>query len=1440
MKKILFLLLTAVCALLYAPPANADTVYFNNEEWNDIGFKGFTTPYCWFVSGTTNNRNHILMTHVSGKVYKVDYTRDSGELTIIFTDGTSWTDQTADLTNNDANGKIFRINSGAAKNRNGFWETYSGGGGGGSTTQAPVHMPLKKSDFANGPRYFLVGTRMGDWRLQPEWEFTVAADKKSATLSGRLMYKGMFGVAKVENYDDYIHHKYTLYVNNKYYVTSSAHNNIELNSHRAAQAIRYDDNSTTGQFSENNTMIWNTDGKGWDSDPVKESAPALLELVTLDLSGANPKITFNYTDNKADVAAARTFSLVGENFRYEVLNENFTDGIARNIDSMTPQQTRSGANSKGWGNGWVLYDENGAPYVDAYGNVMFCTAYDKDWLAKHPVQFYNENQKMTYSSLGTVFLPWQELDKLDEDSYADLYKMHPAANGSGSNRIGGTTGSLTGVMITSPNGTFSYQEVMDNHYRSEYWHDNSNWQCYVVKGMWINGPFKVWAGWGGNIKAYDGVGDGDSESAERWNYENGGHNQQNTDYVISGSDATNKGGKVNVYGMTRDMNGANFKINGMTYYDRVILWYNPDDGIHKSVLQLVQSTYGPNIRAYYNPAKRKTLRYEWKINTTDNTPANYLITGYTITRYKVVDGRDTQATVVNRVTGYNKKVSERTGWLNELDDRNALAPGMYRYKIEATFQFTEDGQQKTTTKDAYSNTITINETATPVELTAEQQMDEQNRYTFNAEVNASPVAEILDRVVDETSKKTAKDLMKWYILVTDDTTKTRLDKANKLEAGNTAIATENGIKGFWTLSDGTNARVGQNEYVESGLWFHKFEITETDRADITKISMPKLVWHNVYPTRSADGSLYKLKNDNYEEVDNSDLNFSVYLTCNDNTTDFAAWDFLNFEAGIAATPVVAPTAAIYLDAPFLQKSTFTDYNSTKLHSLKHPDGGRLSNLYKENVMDGGTLIHSAGEHNEEEGPLADDPVYFDVFNESVAPLLIDPLKVADEVAQNWDIHYIISVRPASSDYNPAVIPDKHKVELFNTDRNNPIDPQKELSVNAYDLDLSSLQTLKSLDGRHENYIDGTNSTLAFQAHIQVSYLSKSNKIVNNTVYNLDSPQSNNTLALKHEKPTIVQKASAFSKYKAQYYGEDMSGNVGKQTLDYLAHAVVGFDIQGYRDIDLYPYIAFDAQQKLFYCEHHKGVYKEPHAPYYQHSDCQDWAINGPVNWWKLSFAGTRAANGGHPMNKGWDETVTNIVPSLSCDNSDGGNALDYYDYAPAKKGDPMPDHTDPMYNWSRIAARSGYLPIHINPVKRFSAESFETDNTLAGADAITAKFAVVYPILTLGEYTSLPAVIVSNGSSANAAPAADSATLSPDRNGSGYELKDVYMMALTNEKPIDFSKSTITGVDEIVVDYPGLDGDAEFYNLQGIRVMNPAKGQIYIVRHGDKSFKLLY
>lgn len=92
-----------------------------------------------------------------------------------------------------------------------------------------VNMPLLPADFTDADgkpktHYFVVGSRTADFRLLPEWELTAENGYK---IENRLMYPGMLGIAAVDNYEDYIQHKFRFYhianENDTYTITEYDH-----------------------------------------------------------------------------------------------------------------------------------------------------------------------------------------------------------------------------------------------------------------------------------------------------------------------------------------------------------------------------------------------------------------------------------------------------------------------------------------------------------------------------------------------------------------------------------------------------------------------------------------------------------------------------------------------------------------------------------------------------------------------------------------------------------------------------------------------------------------------------------------------------------------------------------------------------------------------------------------------------------------------------------------------------------------------------------------------------------------------------------------------------------------------------------------------------------------------------------------------------------------
>lgn len=87
----------------------------------------------------------------------------------------------------------------------------------------------------------------------------------------------------------------------------------------------------------------------------------------------------------------------------------------------------------------------------------------------------------------------------------------------------------------------------------------------------------------------------------------------------------------------------------------------------------------------------------------------------------------------------------------------------------------------------------------------------------------------------------------------------------------------------------------------------------------------------------------------------------------------------------------------------------------------------------------------------------------------------------------------------------------------------------------------------------------------------------------------------------------------------------------------------------------------------------------------------------------------------------------------------------------------------------------------------------------------------------------------------------------PMRHYGSTDMQAANITDLTTDAPFDvvpgnimartLEDGEVTGVENVTVD--NIDGDAEYYNLQGIRIYNPAHGGIYIKRQGNTSEKVV-
>lgn len=1255
--------------------------------------------------------------------------------------------------------------------------------------KANVYMPLTEEDFVNAdgsarPHYFLVGVRTADWRLQPEWELEVSGNQ--ATLSGRLMYQQWFGIAKVDNYNNYVNHRYTLYGNNTTHnITSSdSGRTYALNYSTNSRATDYSTATKGGAGSQgthpmDNMLKWMGERSDWNAVSWTQTKPSLLKNVTVTLNSstkAPTQVKFEFTQDAAEVGAARTISLTGENIKYNDLY-TFSDGVQRDLANMTPGSHLNkfdGDVSNRWGNAWVQYDNEGRPYVDGNGDLLYNTAFDSRWLSKHHVKFYNKEKELEYWSYNTVFLPADQINE-DQEEFQKLYMMHPQKNGAGYNRIGNNERRQINPL--------NYTEAFDNDFKDgRNYIDNSGWQCYVVRDMWLDGEFKLWTGWGGNMKIYNDVDDGSYDTAEQWFFENGGHHQTNTTKTVRGFDVAQDGGTVTLYPTRRDREQANFRINGMTYYSRVLLWYNPAEGFENSVLQLVRAQYGPNIQAFPNMETRNTLCYEWWIQSVDSSNDEAEIESYTVKRYRLSGDQLLDETVVETTPG-NPANYHKVGYFKDADgnfinkiefkdDTKALAAGKYLYKIWVKFNGVE------TEKQATSNVVTINEVAVPVRIEVNQ-VTVDDKYTFDIDVDVTPnAADLNKKIGDAEDAPTVRDMMRYYVLTASEPTAKRLNDETATQPAGVTFkqAGANEI----LIADGT--------YLPEGAWYYRHEITDKDNPGL------HLRWTDATPNMTGFKAPLKKWDGNTLISINRDhvatYMLRAYLVSAD--SDIDQWALMNFDVATDGTDVIAPTTKLALNPINLSR-----YDGDFLHepsvACAHLPGTRMHGF------------DETGSHLKD-NPVIEDKIIYQKANELKAKADIDALPVADKVFEGWDVVYRVYAMPDGKSLADNYTTDKYLCTLPKADA-------AALTGEMTGFDLDALATEVSMDAHNASYLSNVQNG-SFNGYILVGYKRKNgwSDATSRELINDKAEASAAELNISLPAPTANVNSIQWTAYKEREYWDtkDESGKVTDHGYYYLGnfvHAAVDLSYNLENNENLAVYAGFDATQyAVGGGPSPVGVYSN-NSQRYEHTN----KANGETYpYWMYNFCDTKAANGGHPLNFAHG----NIQPLEGY--------VDYDDKAKDK-----PEWTDDN-DWSTKVIESGRLPIHINPVYEMTDEEYNDgkNSTISTSDVTMAIYVGAYYPVVAGD--KLAFTVDTPGQAA------------PRRVSGDNTHSDVRLFQAQNYVLADMKKGTqTTGVEDIIA---GGDGDApvEYYNLQGIRVVNPAKGQIYIVRQGAKVSKVLY
>ena len=453
-----------------------------------------------------------------------------------------------------------------------------------------VNMPLTEGDFADGRHhYFLVGQRMGAWRLQPEWEF-VKGEDGSYTIPERLLYNGYVMVGVVDNYEDYITQTY------QGYSASDINAETRLDPSKASgdqdfefplariEAVgnngcadgkftgtRYNDIKRTatpfqhGGFDGMKYRLINIcdpDGYG-DVEHIK-SMPSRVNSIklTVDASGAPVSLDFVGVNTDAtEVARLRTFSLCGSGIRN--LDVPYVNGV-----STTPLNNNDGQyGGREWAESWIQFSAKDKPYVDGYGEYIYQTSFTRNWLSTHPTYFKfktaGEAAGLEYTSNNVTFTYRPDIkhdaqfgNRTVTDQYGlerkeTLYTYSTlGADGYEANRH--AVQNLDDEMIVNPDDMV----------------------CFAVEDMWMVGDFKIWSGWGGSITNYEY--DSNGTFGTRWFGSNASHGAQGENRV-----AFYTAGEVMAYTLFRDVPAANFAVGYGPVWD-VENTYDADGNIVNS------------------------------------------------------------------------------------------------------------------------------------------------------------------------------------------------------------------------------------------------------------------------------------------------------------------------------------------------------------------------------------------------------------------------------------------------------------------------------------------------------------------------------------------------------------------------------------------------------------------------------------------------------------------------------------------------------------------------------------------------------------------------------------------------------------------------------------------------------------------------------------------
>ena len=638
-----------------------------------------------------------------------------------------------------------------------------------------VNMPLKEADFADGrAHYFLVGQRMGAWRLQPEWEF-VRQDDGSYEIPARLLYNGYAMVGMVDNYQDYIYQTYKGFThtdtNSKSVLDpSQAKTDKTVDFPLAAisavgnngcvdgkfTGTRYNDYKRTATPFQHGGFdgaayrlinIYDTDGFG-DIDHIK-SMPSRVNSIrlTVDQWGNPSSLSFvGLNSDAAEVAKLRTFSLCGSRIRN--LDIPYVAGVSTSpLNNRQPNDGMPAYGGREWAESWIQYETKDVPYVDGFGEYVYQTSFTRNWLGEHPAYFKfvkdgsGDAEGLEYTSNNITFTYREGLThdrQFGQREFTDEF-------------------GLTHKEVLNTYSTLDPDGYETNQYAPQNLDDKmtvnpDDMVCYVVDDMWMIGDFKVWAGWGGSITNFEY--DDNGTFYTRWygsNASHGANGENRTAFYTPG--------EVQAYTLFRDVPAANFSVGygdintdkvdatgkikdgavpNRRFYKRVEIWYNLKTGFaykgkdgngldQASFLVFYQEPRGPQISIDWANDNKNQINYTYGIQNASGTPIEMvdrtygLITYYRIERYLLDEEGNMRSDEAVRAasSGNGTVVEERTLPEGQYLTSDAFAKTSVtdkevlpagRYRYKVTLKRTNTADHEF---DALSNILAVTPTSTP-------------------------------------------------------------------------------------------------------------------------------------------------------------------------------------------------------------------------------------------------------------------------------------------------------------------------------------------------------------------------------------------------------------------------------------------------------------------------------------------------------------------------------------------------------------------------------------------------------------------------------------------------------------------------------------------------------------------------------------------------------